>query len=93
MRHKHADLIHAWAEGAQIQIESKNGWRDDYYPLWIPSNNYRIKPEPKPKPDIVRYFFLHPESSFASPEILFNSNIKVIFDGESLKTKSAEAIK
>ena len=91
MRHKHADLIIEWANGARIQFEYSNEWRDDPYPTWFPENNYRIKPEPKP--DIVRYFFLHPESSFASSEILFNSNIKVIFDGESLKTKSAEAIK
>lgn len=43
-RHKHADLIHAWAEGAEIQVEGSWGW-EDTTPTWHPSNDYRIKPK------------------------------------------------
>ena len=46
-RHKHADLIHAWAEGAIIQFKLPDGdWKDclDNVPLWNPDGNYRIKP-------------------------------------------------
>lgn len=59
MRHKHADIIHAWAEGADIEMRS-----EFTYPRWIPvtlpspqfaeEREYRIKP-PKRKPDEVGY--------------------------------------
>lgn len=46
MRHKHADLIHAWAEGAKIEIENSNGdWTEIRHPNFSQENNYRIKPE------------------------------------------------
>lgn len=51
MRHKHADLIHAWAEGAEIDMRS-----DSTYPRWMPvtmaypafdpEKEYRIRPKP-----------------------------------------------
>jgi hypothetical protein len=53
MRHKHADLIHAWAEGAEIQecraAGPENDWRDATYPAWYIHNEYRIKPKEKVK--------------------------------------------
>lgn len=48
---KHAALIRAWADGAEIE------WSDSYHdgswypadpPKWHTSEEYRIKPEPKP---------------------------------------------
>ena len=49
-RHVHADLIHAWADGAEIQTfdEYFETWYDAETPLWDEGNKYRIKPE-KPK--------------------------------------------
>lgn len=46
-RHKHADLIHAWAEGAEIQfLNSQDKWVDvQGYPAWIEDGQYRIKPK------------------------------------------------
>jgi hypothetical protein len=50
MKHKHADLIKQWADGAQIQ------WFHDHYgiwqdivssPYWMDGVQYRIKPEEK----------------------------------------------
>lgn len=43
MRHKHADLIHAWAEGAEIQIKCTKEWINAN-PTWHPNEEYRIKP-------------------------------------------------
>lgn len=44
-RHKHADLIHAWAEGAEIQLKRGNGsWVTVEKPDWLASLEYRIKP-------------------------------------------------
>ena len=90
MKHKHADLIHAWADGAQIQWKNRNGqWEDMGEPLWNENHEYRIKPEPKP--DIVMYF----EVRKPYGEILPNPfhNIKATYDGETGGLKSAEVIK
>lgn len=56
MRHKHADLIHAWADGQQIQFRLPNGtWANTDSPNWQDINEYRIKPEEK-KP-VVRWLW------------------------------------
>lgn len=42
---KHATLIKAWADGAEIQIlTDKRGWRDCPSPTWY-GDEYRIKPK------------------------------------------------
>ena len=44
-QHKHAALIHAWAEGAEIQFRnSDGGWTDNQTPSWEKGKEYRIKP-------------------------------------------------
>lgn len=57
MKHKHAELIKAWADGAQIQIlhHSTSRWVDANLLLWDTSCEYRIKPEEK-KP-VVRWMW------------------------------------
>ena len=47
MKHKHADLIKAWADGAIIQYWDFTGrWVDVSNPCWE-QEKYRIKPEPR----------------------------------------------
>ena len=43
--HKHAALIKAWADGAEVQFyfEPEEEWVDAPAPVWGPSNEYRIK--------------------------------------------------
>ena len=54
MKHKHAELIKAWADGATIErvlndYRSKtSSWIIDNEPDWSEFEEYRIKPEPKP---------------------------------------------
>ncbi len=44
-RHKHADVIHAWADGAEIQKFCGDGWYNDSdTPEWFEDCEYRIKP-------------------------------------------------
>lgn len=45
-RHKHADLIHQWAEGAEIQRLLPDGYwvNDTDTPEWLDDEEYRIKP-------------------------------------------------
>ena len=44
-RHVHADLIHAWADGAEIQAKvNSEEWIGTQNPTWHPTTEYRIKP-------------------------------------------------
>ena len=49
MRQKHADLIHAWADGAEIQyrpVPEYGEWKDEpRHLIWDNLAEYRIKPE------------------------------------------------
>ncbi|CAB4127230.1 hypothetical protein UFOVP84_83 [uncultured Caudovirales phage] len=47
MKHKHCDLIKAWAEGAEIQhfCTYDNRWVDNEAPAWSSCAEYRIKPK------------------------------------------------
>lgn len=45
-RNIHADLIHAYAEGAEIQLFFAGKWWDETFPYFFPDTKYRIKPEP-----------------------------------------------
>lgn len=49
--HKHAELIKAWADGAEIQVRSSKKehdpqWINTERPSWDDTLEYRIKPEP-----------------------------------------------
>jgi len=50
--HEHAELIRAWADGAEIQWRGKGelDWADANEPSWFDFLEYRIKPQPKPEP-------------------------------------------
>lgn len=87
--HKHAELIKAWADGAEI--EYKEGWREwkkceGQTPVWDVYTNYRIKPEPKP--DIVRY--RRASLWWGHETVEDGDNLKITFDGETGDLKSAE---
>jgi hypothetical protein len=46
--HKHAELIKAWADGAEIQYNHwGSAWKDSTSPTWDKNFQYRIKPEEK----------------------------------------------
>jgi hypothetical protein len=51
MKHKHYDLIVAWANGGQLQYRSTydDVWIDIANASWDQDGQYRIKPEPKQK--------------------------------------------
>lgn len=56
MKHKHAELIKAWADGAEIQYRHwGSDWKDSTSPTWDVHWEYRIKPEEK-KP-VVRWLW------------------------------------
>lgn len=93
--HKHAELIKAWADGAEIQCYNDllDEWITVNPVIWHEPDEYRIKPEPKP--DFVEY--LHPFFHFGIKDWLWDSkekpNLKLTFDGETGELKSAEVLK
>lgn len=93
--HKHAELIKAWADGAQIQCMDVRGkWRD-VSPAWDEDLDYRIKPEPKP--DVVELARAHRHGGHSSFGWCFGSdephNLRLTFDGETGELKAAEVLK
>lgn len=94
--HKHAELIKAWADGAEVEwripkagrLESQ--WETTSRPEWREGLEYRIKPGPKP--DVVGYGA--PEWIKASLRITpcHNDCVQFTFDGETGKLKDAKVI-
>ena len=96
MKHKHAELIKAWADGAEIQFYTvTREWIDIDNPDWKEGFRYRIKP----KPDVVDYLITHIHLGVNEKDIhVFkfalenDANLKIIYDGETGKLKSAEVL-
>jgi len=101
-KHKHAELIKAWADGAEIE------WRSHHDDAWhqvedimnivrFDSIEYRIKPEQKPDVETMlckkghSWYELYPTGGF---ELMKGCElrIKLTFDGETGELKSAEVI-
>jgi hypothetical protein len=89
-RHKHADLICAWAEGAEIQWKKTNGeWigvGNDF--VWMETDEYRVKPHPKS--DYVLYDNVSLETELSMYGN--HNNVRYTFDGETNKLKAVEMI-
>ena len=50
----HAELIHAWAEGAEIEYKTvSEEWRDTLQPTFVDTYEYRIKPQPTVNPKLA----------------------------------------
>jgi hypothetical protein len=97
--HKHAELIKAWADGADIEHFSVPAqiWMYTASPAWNPENQYRISPEPKP--DVVfyarillPYFDALPYVNGIGQHQGCLDNSMFIFDGSTGKLKSAEVL-
>ena len=92
--HKHAELIKAWADGAEIEVLIDNEWRLSHKPLWELNWRYRIKPEPKP--DWCMYLKRideHTWTEYLPTDNIQKGKLKLTFDGETGELKSAEVIK
>jgi hypothetical protein len=97
--HKHAELIKAWADGAEIECRDCRVWYHAKDPRWQEDMEYRIKPGTKH--DVVKSFILE-----ANPMLGLRLNeisgfqkqphedwIRIVFDGETSKMKSVEILK
>jgi hypothetical protein len=96
VKHPHAELIKAWADGAVIQQYKPHldEWHDiSPYPAWDERLTYRIKP--KPKPDVVKHIYVMNSIDGVLLCEGFHEipNIKLTFDGQTGELKSAEVLK
>jgi hypothetical protein len=98
MKHKHAELIHAWADGAEIEYKfwgKWNTWIGEECPPWNDkSTEFRIKPEPKP--DVVRYYnseYIEEVKEAGSQIQRSYDTVRLTFDGETGELKSSEVLK
>lgn len=58
--HKHAEIIKAWADGAEIECRVPGWpWRPSEKPIWHPEYEYRVKPEP-----------VYPKSSLTTEQLV-----------------------
>lgn len=96
MKHKHAELIKEWADGAEIEVfnDRRMCWEDiTGDPYWVNSFQYRIKPEPKP--DWSKYVRIESQNNqICSWDLCLPkfANLRITFDGETGALKSAEVI-
>jgi len=99
MKHKHAELIKAWADGAEIEYYSLSleNWKITKCPSWDIHTDYRIKPEPKPDIELFARVYDYDDGiAYLTHAITtkgYGFNLKLIFDGETGELKSAEVIK
>jgi hypothetical protein len=87
MKHKHYDMIVAWAEGKKIEVRLNGGeWHELSTPAWKGvDTEYRIKPEP----DHILVTDLWRQRDYG---MLHMGEFRLTFDGESGKLKSAEVL-
>ena len=92
--HKHARLIKEWADGAEIQMSCGLAkWASVEFPTWCENCTYRIKPEPKP--DKVQRYRTHAHVRSCHVVVAEHwdiADLKLTFDGETGKLKSAEVL-
>jgi len=95
--HKHAELIKAWADGAEIEEQPPRGnWHSFTDGHWMESDDWSYRLKPQPKPDVVRWCWGTTYMGHENPFPEFGSgekpNLKLVFDGETGKLKSAEVL-
>ena len=98
MKHKHSEVIKAYIEGIECE----------FYGLvtgqWLTIDKLKTfdffeKVRIKPKPDVIEYAKVCGSNqrvtyiSLSSTKLDADDNLKLIFDGETGKLKSAEVIK
>lgn len=99
--HIYADIIKAWADGAKIEQRVCRNYENDIWTDWLPFDgtwkedkvflSYRIKHELKP--DVVKYAIVDGYSGMFCKQNYDRANLKITFDGETGKLKSAEVLK
>jgi hypothetical protein len=91
--HKHAEAIKAWADGAEIEYRAQGS--QEWKPIfegwsWDNSLVAECRIKPKLKPDTISFLCVLDPSGIVFSMV--GANLKLTFDGETGKLKSAEVI-
>ena len=87
--HKHAELIIAWANGAEIEVNDSYKWQEAKDPTWSDYFDYRIKPEN----DVVLHCHIDEHGiDMLSDRLSTGDNLKLTFDSKTGKLIKAEVI-
>lgn len=104
-QHKHAEVLHAIADGKEVQFKNKilGAWVETNHvnlnPITHPDLEWRVKPEPKP--DVVGYVCVNNNTesncvafsiAYKCSQDLSRFNLQLTWDGETGKLKKAEVI-
>ena len=102
MKHKHSEVIKAFVDGVECEYWSSN------FNKWVDITELttfnldlveKVRIKTEPKPDVIRYANVCDSNhmvtyvSLSSPQLDADNNLKLIWDGETGKLKSAEVIK
>ncbi len=96
-KHKHYDMILAWAKGAIIQhrcYPHYAEWKDTNgnQPNWHQGYEYRIKPAPDMELTVNLSMNQKYDTVVAQHPVYMVPNVKVTFDGETKKLKKVELL-
>ena len=97
MKHTHHDIIVAWAADTskvvQCRSRAEHDWEDCHGGvIWLTPLEYRLKPDPVP--DVVVYLEVDVHgASIQFEQQTEQDNLRLTFDGETGKLKSAEVLK
>lgn len=90
--HKHAELIKAWADGAEIEEQfDGRGWEEFDDGHWMEEDGWEYRIKPEPRPDYFNLFYVTKCGVLYTNQNKFN--LKLTFDGETDELKSAEVLK
>ena len=98
MKHKHSEVLHAFADGIECET-----WYGD---KWVKTTDLfefdhfeKIRIKPEPKPDVELFTKVYDQENYLAytTHAIKNKkdfhNLKLIFNGETGKLKDAEVIK
>lgn len=100
IKHKHYDVIVAWAAGETIQVKISGNWYD-IIPACKPSFEEKCEYQIKPKPDVVEFIVIEGYVKNKTPSYNYYGcrqsgcpqQIKITRDGNTGELKSTEIIK
>ena len=102
--HRHAELIKAWADGAEIEARTvynhvgySDQWTPTFDPVWS-NTNFEFRIKPKPRDNIVK--FINVRLHYREKEICRwdlcdeqFANLKLVFDGDTGVIKESDVLK
>jgi hypothetical protein len=96
MKHKHSEIIKAFIEDIECEYKQCGDWFKIHKLQQFDIFDF-VRIKPMPKPDTVDYLFVADKDLIHVPEINWvyeiTANLKLTWDGETGKLKSAEVIK